>query len=487
MRALNIIAAIAVIGGSSLVTRAESPANASPETAQPAPAASSPSTAAMLERVHALEGRINQLQDQQSKTQADVTAAINDMLATADRNSKLMAVSPTGLASGYDPNTGFVLQSGDGNFLMHPGVLFQFRNMTSYRAGIPAGGGGETAKTGDDTQNGFVVSRLRLTLDGNVINPNLTYFFQVADDNGSGGLTLYDAYFMERISNQSPLALKFGQFKDPVWHESNLLPGNQLAVDRSLLNSFLGSGQDFRVQGVGLIYDEEQFRGQVVVHDGFNSQNTKFFDAGGVGAGFGGGAGVTPTNWGISVRAEQMVIGERTPAYNPYAEYDQFTAMGDKKDILVVGGGADFSQAGANDVILHTIDAQYNLASGWAFYGAYLGSYRDLQSNKGVAPGHYYDSGLLAQAAYMVTPQLEPFARWDYTHLDGQALVGVNKDNVHEITIGANYYFQGQHAKVTIDGSWLPNGSPTDVDMLGVLKNDGHNEFTIRAQFQLEI
>jgi hypothetical protein len=479
MRSTRLIAAIAISGAVGLagVARAESSAATQPS-----------SSAAMLEKVRALEERVSQLQGQQAQTQADVTAAINDMLSSADKRSKLFSAGPAEFQTGYDPSVGFVLQSADGNFSLHPGALFQFRGIATNRQSIPLGGGGETGKTGSDTQDGFVISRMRFTADGNVFSPLLTYFFQAEADNGAGGLSLLDGYFQYRVSSESPLALKFGQFKDPVWHEANMQPGNQMAVERSLANAFLGNLQDLRVQGVGIVYDEDRLRGQFIIHDGFNSQNTKFFDAGGLGAGVGAGAGVTPTNWGASVRAEYLTIGTRKPQFNPYSEYDQFSAMGDSEDILVLGGGADFSEAGSNHVVFHTLDAQYNLASGWGFYGAYLGAYRDINSFKGVPLGSYYDSGLILQGSYMLTSRLEPFARYDYTHLNGAAIPGgVNKDNIHEITVGANYYLYGQNAKFTIDGTWLPNGSPTDVDLLGVLKNDGHNEFLLRAQFQLKI
>ncbi|MDP9174135.1 MAG: OprO/OprP family phosphate-selective porin [Planctomycetota bacterium] len=455
-------------------------------TAPPSGAAVS-SNVQMQAKIQALEGRINELESQEARTQADVTAAIHDVLADADKRSKLMSVAPMEFPTGYDSNVGFVLQSADGNFSMHPGALFQFRNQTSYRTSIPAGGGGETASTGTDTQNGFNISRMRFTVDGNLYSPNLMYYFQVADDNAAGSLSLLDAYVTYRLSSQSPLAVKFGQFKDPVWHEENVLPGNQLTVDRSLANAFLGSGQDMRVQGLGLIFDEDEFRGQAVFHDGYASTNTKFFDAGGLGAGIGAGAGVTPTNWGATVRAEYMVIGERTPEFNPFSEYDQFSAQGDKQNILVVGAGADYSESGSDSIVFHTLDAQYNTTSGWGIYGAYLGAYRSINSVKGAPLGHFYDSGFLLQAGYMLTSRFEPFVRYDYTHLDGQAVPTVNKDSVQEVTIGANYYFYGQHAKVTVDGTWLPNGSPTDVDMLGILKNDGHDELVLQVQFQLEI
>ncbi len=37
------------------------------------------------------------------------------------------------LLSGYAPSVGFVIRSEDGNFSLHPGLIIDFRNMTSYR------------------------------------------------------------------------------------------------------------------------------------------------------------------------------------------------------------------------------------------------------------------------------------------------------------------------------------------------------------------
>ena len=176
-----------------------------------------------------------------------------------------------------------------------------------------------------------------------------------------------------------------------------------------------------------------------------------------------------------------------TPDYNPFSEYDQFTARGDKQNILVLGGGVDYSESGANKIIYHTLDAQYNTTNGWAFYAAYLGAYRNLYTNRGVKPGSYYDSGVLLQASYLLTPKIEPFIRYDYTHLDGDAQPGIIQDNIDEITLGANYYLFGQQAKFTVDGTWLPNGSPTDVNYLDILQDNSHNEFVVRMQFQLAL
>jgi outer membrane murein-binding lipoprotein Lpp len=311
--------------------------------------------AALEAKVRALEAKVDKLESNQQQTQADISTAVQNVLHDADQHSQFM--STTELASGYDPAIGYVVRSDDGNFSIHPGVVLDFRNMTSYREKIPAGGGGETAKTGYDTQNGFDLTRARLTLDGN-FTKNITYFVQLSADQGAP-LSLLDAFGVYRFESLPSVALKAGQFKDPIWHERNLSEATLMAVDRSMVENLLGGGQTGRVQGVALLYDQDRLRAQAALHDGFNSINTKFYDAGGLGAGVGGGAGVTPTDFGVSGRAEYMVIGNRTPEFNPYSQYDrQFSSLGAKQDILVLGTGADVSQANDNDVIFHTVDAQ---------------------------------------------------------------------------------------------------------------------------------
>ena len=236
-----------------------------------------------------------------------------------------------------------------------------------------------------------------------------------------------------------------------------------------------------------MIYDQDRFRGVIGIDDGYNGGNASAYGPAGSGAVVGAGAGLAPTDWGSYGRGEYLAVGDRAPEVNPFYEYDQFSARGDKQNILVLGGGFDYSESGANKILFHTVDAQFNTTNGWAFYGAYLAAYRNLYTNRGVNPGSYYDSGVLLQAAYLATERLEPFIRWDYTHLDGRAEPGIIQDNIDEITIGANYYLLGQTAKITVDGTWLPNGSPTDVNYLDILQNNSHNEFIVRAQFQLAI
>lgn len=443
-----------------------------------------PSTSPSLEnRLNALQNRLMMLQADQANRDADTQYAINKILKDADQNSQPFT-SP--YLSGWDPNTGFVIASPDGQFQLHPFGLWQFRDMNAYRQNIPTGGGGTAGGSGTDFASGFQSGFTQFGVDGRFFSDLYGYRFQWGGYNGN--MAAQDSYVTARLSNQSPYMFKIGQFKDPIYHEENVYEGNLMAVDRSITDAFLGGGQTGRVLGLGALYDVDRFRGQLIADNG--NRNT-FYRTGNVtttAVPAGSLAGIGPTDFGLSTRAEYLLIGDRTPQFNPYSQYDQFTSRLAKQNSLVAGAGAGWYENGGNNVYLHTIDAQYNSPSGWAAYGAYQGAYRVLPNgNYGVSPGFFYDNGVVLQTSYAFNKHVEVFGRYDYTHLDGNALASttIQHDTIHEFTIGANYYLYGQNAKFTIDASFLPSGMPMDLVNEGYLQNDGHNEILLRAQAQV--
>ena len=435
--------------------------------------AADPTTQDLAQQVQQLQTKVDQLEAAQPA--APAAPKVQSPSVTAD-------FIP--FTTGWDPNIGFVIRSDDGNFTLHPGVLMDFRNMTTYRQWIPAKGEGETTSSGNDIQNGFDVSRMRLTFDGQ-FTKNVTYFVQFQDDQGQT-FNLYDAFAQYHFSD-TPWSVRVGQFKDFLWHERTISESRLMAVDRSLSEALEWGGTVSRTQGVALMYEKDRLRAQALIDDGYASLNTKFFDAGGVGAGVTPSSGVTPTNFGVGGRAEYAIIGDRTSELNPFTEYDQFSSLGAKQNILVLGGGVSYSQANSNDILFHSLDLQYNNTNGFSAYGGYLASYRDLHTNQGVPKGIYYDPSFEVQAAYLVTKKIEPFARFDFTHLAPKSTTELANHDVPELTVGSNYYLYRQNMKITVDGTWLPNGAPVDSDALGVLKDSGHDEFILRAQFQLAI
>lgn len=421
----------------------------------------------MREELDALKAKVEQLETQQTEQQSQIqsnqgeNATVGGVLDDADRRSN---DDGGGMTGGYDDGR-FFLRSADGNFYLQPIAQLQFRHVTTYRD--DAGDGD------DDTQNGFEVRRAKFGMKGHAFTPNLQYYLQWATDRDGGDVFLEEGFAKWDFSgDMEDFSVKIGQFKDPVFHEELVSSNRQLAADRSLLNELLGGGQTDRVQGVAVIWDAaDNFAVTGMIHDGYNSINTNFTEDGGTSS-----IGITPTNWGVAGRAEYFVYGNDK-------QYDDFSARGNEDDLLVIGGGADWSEAGDGNVFFHTVDAQWENTEGFGLYGALIGVYRD-SAELVAGQDSSYDYGLLAQAGYMLDRNVELFGRWNVTILDEDLLAAGEDDTFNEFTVGANYFLYGHNAKFTLDVSYLPDGSPVSNSGIGVLSS-GDDEFVVRAQLNL--
>jgi hypothetical protein len=361
-----------------------------------------------------------------------------------------------GFTGGWMDGTGFTIRSADGNYSMTPGVHFQFRTTTVYNDQVRSNGDA-------NIDNGFEIHNLRFSLEGTAITKRLHYYF-VWNSADGGTLTNEEAYVQYDFADN--FAVKLGQYREMIYHEQAVHDKRQMAADRSLLNEVLNGGQSF-VQGVDLIWDPRSgFRGDIAFTDGYNSRNTNFQDP--------------PSNafdFGVHARVEWAVMGD-------FRRYNQFTSLGYKggDDLLVIGAGGDWSQSGDFNVYHHNIDAQWN-SGPLGIYVAYVGLYTDPGNAGGSSS---WDCGALVQASYLLNAQWELFGRYDYLHVSADSpIVHGTENTFHEIAVGLNYYLHGQNAKFTFDFGWLPNGAPNNQSQIGVLANDGQNEYYVRGQFQL--
>lgn len=424
--------------------------------------------AELRQKVERLEA---QQQQQQTIDQRVVDETVQRVIADAQQRSQVISMEPAvSLTGGFDDEKRrFFLRSADGNFLLMPGFLTQIRYTANWNQGAEPDGD-------DQTETGWEIRRMRMFFEGNVFTPDLMYKFQFETNSEGGGVFLQDAWIRYRFATN--WAFQIGQFKDIPYHEESTLDQYLLAADRSFINALIGGGQTERTQGVMLMYDDrDHWRGQLLFGDGYNTDNTDFTDTSG-GTTF---IGVTPTDFGFSGRLEYFASGKRQ-------SYDQFTALGNKEDLLVFGGGFDWSQGDGGNVIFQTVDVQWENTHGFGLYGAWLGTWQDITSTRTAPPGlppegNFYNWGFLVQGSYLFTEKLEGFARYDYTFLDDDAINGSDGD-VQEITVGINYYFKLQNVRMTIDATWLPDGSPINLKGLGILAGD-ENQFIIRGQFQL--
>ncbi len=418
----------------------------------------------LQQEVEQLRAAVKELQAQRiapAYTAIDVDATVDSVLHDANRRSQLLATDSSFLG-GWD--NGFKIRSADGNFLLHPWFQFQFRNVTNYRQDAKQNG------QGDDLQNGFELRRMKFGFDGNVFSPNMTYLFLWATDRHDGTPKLEDAWVKYKFADN--LAVKAGQIKNPLDHEQIVSSKYQLAVERTLIADVFVNGDDY-VQGVSLIIDDgtSPLRAEMAFTDGIRSQNQNFQDFPST------TSGNSPTaDWGAAGRVEYKLMGD-------WKDYEHFTAMGTKRDLFVLGAGADYTEVGHTGILTHVADAQYSMPGGLSLFGAFLGRY--TARNAAAGDSDTYDCTMRFFASYLFNPKLEGYAQYQYIHFDSATMPAGTDNLVHDITVGVNYYLQGQSAKITLDASYLPNGSPVSDDGSGVLSNNGKNEVVIRAQFQL--
>ncbi len=402
-------------------------------------------------QVKALQAKVDNLEGKTAASQAEVSATIDSVMKDADARSKSMAL--TGGMAGYDDTKGFVIQSANGDFSLHPWIQFMPRYVANY---AKDGKGGGTADTTDD---GFEIRRLKFGLDGKLYN-NIEYLFLWNTLQHSGNLNLEQAWMKWSINDQ--FALRAGQIKDPFTHEGLISDTRLLTAERSYLVDVLAHNQNL-VQGVSLIWNAGDLRAEVAFTDGIGSQNTNFQNNN-------GDPTVVGPNFGLAGRAEYKLFGN-------WNQYDDFTALGNDKDMLVVGGGLDVTETGSRDDWRHTVDGQWETGP-LSVYGAYIGDW--VHNGPG---GDSYNFGVMAQAGYLLNKQWEAFGRFDWTHFDKKTAPGTR--NVTEFTAGVNYYMHKHNAKFTVEAVYLPKGAPIADDLSDVIANDGHTEILLRAQFQL--
>jgi hypothetical protein len=387
-----------------------------------------------------------------------VDDASRAVIRDADRRSKPIPGTSQATA-GYDQD-GFFIRSGE-DFELRPSVFTQFRYVTN--------SSDESEDDGDyDLQTGFEIRRMRFSIDGTLFTPRLQYGFTWSADRNGGDVSLLDAEVECEFADAWSVAL--GQYKPPTAHEELTSARRQLAVERSLVNQVLVPG---RVQGISLAYGDKPrpLRARVMYHDGANSLNTDFRDP-----------PSNDTNFGVAGRVEYKLFGK-------WADYRDFTAKGTDKPLLVIGAGTDWTEDGDTDVVLGTLDVQWEHPRGLTTYAALLASHsrtgeEDDDGGNGDDDNRTLDWGGLLQAGYLIDARWEPFARYDVLRLDA----GPGR-TFHEFTIGVNHYLgdrgqAGHRAKLTADLTYLPEGAPSNETGLGILEA-GDDELIMRVQLQL--
>jgi hypothetical protein len=419
-----------------------------------------PQLSELREQVQALQDRLAGLEDAIS---APTTEEVDRVVARVwrDAESRSLLLAAEGFTGGFDKGK-FVIRSADGSFSFRPGFHLQVRHITNYNDDPDQ----------DDWEKGFEIRRMRLRFDGNLCSPDLTYNFLTETMRTSGEPVLLDAWVQYRFAEK--FFVRIGQYKDGAYSEENVPDFKISAVERSMVNALIGGAQIDRVQGVMLGYDDkEHFRATLVLHDGLNSKNTDFRYKQ-------GGSTLLPggNNFGVSGRVEWSVVGGFDGA-------DSYSALGTEKDLLLLGAGANWTQSGDSNLLLHTVDGRFENDAGLSLILAYYGLWRDIAAGTDSLPeGNTYDWGLMAQASWVFEEKWEVFGRYSVTFLDEDLTLSDSQTDLCELTAGFSHFFCDYNARLTIDVNWLPNGVPSNLSSLGYTTGDD-DQIVLRAQFQI--
>lgn len=440
--------------------------------------------------IRSLRARIDQLEaDQQARARADQEAQLQASLdrasEDADRHSRFLD-APSFSAGWNKSKSQFFIGSEDGSFYFHPGIIFQVRGVVNDR---------EKAKKHDtgDTQLGFEIRRAKFYFDGNLFTPDLIYKFQWQDSVAGGAPTLEYAWaqytFLKNVAGAGDVAVRAGQFKDIPFKETFTGDNVQLLAERSQAEAIVGGAAppSNLVQGVDFLWlgKNNPLHAELLLSDGYGSGLTTFGQPHGTSVTLPQSPANPPTNppyAGAAARVDWKVFGD-------WADTLDFTGVNSgKKDLLDLGAGIDYTSAQAQQAIRYTADLQYQIARKLSIFAAGYGDYFDYRDLKKGLPGFVNNFGGLLEGGYLLDPALQIVGRYSISKLDSHSkIAGVG--TFQEFAAGINWFGPhgqwGNHAKFTLDVSYLPDGTPANAGADYLASPSSKREIVLRSQFQL--
>jgi len=466
-------------------------------------------------RIAALEKAVSDLMQEKGENwltaqrASEIRSVVQDVLSDADTRANLQGSAAT---AGY--NDGFFIASPDGNFKLKINGELQNRfayNWLSTRSmansqifNVP----GQPVSTFNSegvakAAWGFEVRRAKLEFSGHIVDPGWQYALTLAyqqffgsnefpvsgangansttgtlsagggvsgGDNYAGGFTLENAYIERDLG--AGFSVQVGQFKSPFLREWLVSSRDQMAAERSIVNTMFSTGW---TQGLQLNWHNDQFRAMLSYNDGANNANlgatsgTSGFSTGNEGAGF--------TSWAFTGRGEWLAFGN-------WKQFTDFSSMRGEGAGLLLGAamnwqsGGQFAtatvaanptnepQSGNADAtyLAWTVDATWELG-GASLYGAWImnTAYANIWGQSSIN-----SFGSIVQGAYFISDTVELFARWEWMNTQSTPNNVAGNDVafntaydgfVNNIgTIGMNWYIKGRSIKFTSDFgvSWNP-------------------------------
>ncbi len=484
------------------------------------------------ERNKELEGKVTDLTRQQGEEwlgeqrAAQIREVVRDVLADSEQRGSLR---DGGMTAGW--NDGFFLASPDGRFRMNLGGFVQTRFIWSAIQTSPT-----SAPWLFDQQQeryGFDVPQVQLWADGHIFSRDFQYmvkarFYEqfltelnkgtsnpIPGDADYSGFELMDAW--ARINLDDNWSVRAGQFRSPYSRGFLVLEQYQMSASRSVVDYHYALGY---TQGLELEYASDESRARFSVNNGGQDNLLGDTDANYGGAGF----VVFPTGSYGSQNApywSQPVTMSFTGRYDwkPSGSWDQFrsyTSPAMEEFGMLLGAGFHFQESFAyqpnnstpgladptNTWFAATFDAQLNFG-GASFYGAFFYNY--LNSPGAISPlfgtpqnasgnlGSFSIYAFQTMASAYIAPKMELFGRYEFAMIDGidaadPTISGLSSDldPLNLLTVGLNWYLDGQDLKWTTDLGWAMTAvHPWFADIEAGWRPSASDEIVFRTQLQL--
>ncbi|MCP4758870.1 MAG: hypothetical protein GY894_11600 [Planctomycetes bacterium] len=410
-----------------------------------------------------------------------IRGLVQDVLADADTRASLQG---NGATSGYD--NGFFIASPDGNFKLTMNANMQFRFAWNHRDNPSAAAvsTGQINPTQDDLW-GFSNQRTALIFKGHAFDPSITYFIQ-SMWNSQYGNGLADAWIGK--SFDGGWSVKAGKFRMPFMRETLIGYNQQLAVDRTLMQYYLGIG---RSQGLQAQYMGDNIRFTAAALEAFQN----ITGIGGIGP-----IGTTTDSIGFAARLDYLMQGS-------WGDVKNYTAFSPSETSILLGAAVAYSTldqgltalggSGQQTDLRWTADATANFDGGSLAAAVVMAN---LSEDPNIAAGYggrERDTvwGFNLQGGFFLADDVQAFARYEWADS-----MYAGSDDLSVLQFGVNVYWYGQRLKWTTDVGYSFNELPSEyfylVQAPGAVGNGGTNltgwtpdagdgQWLIRSQVQL--
>jgi hypothetical protein len=434
---------------------------------------------------------------------AQIRGIVGDVLSDSATRASLQAADAT---AGYDRT--FFIASADGNFRLNiEGQLqirYAFNNVPN--SSLTTSGGRDRSQV--QNEYGFELRRVKMNFFGHVFDPSWTYRIQWAyerDGENSGRPLAFEDVFVQKALGDG-FFVRVGQWMNLFNYERVVGSRMQQFADRSLVDLYYDTSW---VQGVLLGYEQERFRVFGSYNDGGGNRN--------IGAVLGTG---NPTEWAFTGRFDWKFAGA-------WGQLRDMQGWVGSPFAAAVGVGVNWQRAGGNPPagritvgngnlpnqvgsgtantqvsnLSYTADANLR-GNGWSAWAAFLGNWTydggAVARAQGVEDAVSY--GTVVQGGVFLSNQLELIARYEglWVVSDNQNPTQANPlvaQSLNIVTLGANWYFNQNALKLTLDGGWAMNPvrftqglyglGITGSSWRGSQTGKGTGEAVIRCQLQL--